>query len=74
MKRDGTLRLCVDYRKLTAITIRNSYPIPIINDLIECFKGAIILTRLDLRSAYNLIRIKEGQEYLTALRIPLGQY
>ena len=74
MKRDGTLRLCVDYRKLNAITIRNSYPIPRISDLIECFKGAIIFTRLDLRSAYNLIRIKEGQEYLTAFRTPLGHY
>jgi len=70
-KHDGTLRLCVDYRKLNAITIRNSYSIPYINDLIESFKGATIFTRLDLRSPYNLIRIKEGHEYLTAFRTPL---
>ena len=73
-KHDGTLRLCVDYRKLNAITIRNSYSIPYINDLIESFKGATIFTRLDLRSAYNLIRIKEGHEYLTAFRTPIGHF
>ena len=73
-KHDGTLRLCVDYRKLNSITIRNSYPIPRINDLIESFQGAVIFTRLDLRSAYNLIRIREGHEYLTAFRTPIGHY
>ena len=65
-KHDGSLRLCVDYRRLNAITIRNSYPLPRINDLMEVFKGSKIFTRLDLRSAYNLVRIKEGHEYLTA--------
>jgi len=73
-KHDGTLRLCVDYRRLNAITIRNSYPIPRLNDLVESFKGARIFTRLDLRSAYNLVRVKEGHEYLTAFRTPLGHY
>ena len=73
-KKDGTLRLCIDYRRLNAITLRNSYPIPRINDLIESFKGSKIFTRLDLRSAYNLVRIKEGHEYLTAFRTPLGHF
>jgi len=73
-KHDGTLRLCVDYRRLNAITIRNSYPIPRISDLIESFKGSKIFSRLDLRSAYNLIRVKEGHEYLTAFRTPLGHF
>jgi len=73
-KHDGSLRLCVDYRRLNAATIRNSFPIPRISDLIESFKGSVIFTRLDLRSAYNLIRVKEGQEYLTAFRSPLGHY
>ena len=59
-KRDGTLRLCVDYRRLNAVTIRNSYPIPRIADLIKSFKDVTISTRLDLRSAYNLVRVKEG--------------
>ena len=55
-------------------TIRNSYPIPRISDLTESFKGASIFTRLDLRSAYNLIRVKEGHEYLTAFRTPYGHF
>jgi len=73
-KRDGSLRLCVDYKRLNAITIRNSYPIPRLHDLIETFQGAEIFSRLDLRSAYNLIRIRQGHEYLTAFRTPLGHY
>jgi len=73
-KKDGTLRLCVDYRKLNAVTIRNSYPIPLINEIIEKVKGAKYFTKLDLRSAYNLIRIKEGDEYKTAFRTKYGHY
>ena len=73
-KHDGSLRLCVDYRRLNAITIRNSYPIPRISDLIESFKDSKIFTRLDLRSAYNLVRVKAGHEYLTAFRTPIGHY
>jgi len=71
-KHDGSLRLCVDYRRLNSITIRNSYPIPRLADLIESFQGATIFTRLDLRSAYNLVRVKQGHEYLTAFRTPVG--
>ena len=73
-KPDGTLRLCVDYRRLNAVTIRNSYPLPRINDLIEAFKGSKIFSKLDLRSAYNLVRVKEGHEYLTAFRTPIGHF
>jgi len=65
---------CVDYKKLNAITIRNSYPLPLINDIIERVKGAKYFTKLDLRSAYNLIRIKEGDEYKTAFRTKYGYY
>ena len=73
-KRDGSLRLCVDYKKLNAVTVRNSYPIPLIRDIIERVKGAKYFTKLDLRSAYNLIRIKEGDEYKTAFRTKYGHY
>jgi len=73
-KHDGSLRLCVDYKKLNAVTIRNSYPLPLINDIIERVKGANYFTKLDLRSAYNLIRIKEGDEYKTAFRTKYGHY
>ena len=73
-KKDGSLRLCVDYRRLNSITIRNSFPIPRINDLIEVFKGAQIFSRLDLKSAYNLVRVSKDSEYLTAFRTPLGHF
>jgi len=73
-KKDGSLRLCVDYKKLNAVTIRNSYPLPLITDIIEKVKGAKYFTKLDLRSAYNLIRIKEGDEYKTAFRTKYGHY
>ena len=73
-KKDGSLRLCVDYKKLNDVTIRNSYPLPLINDIIERVKGAKFFTKLDLRSAYNLIRIREGDEYKTAFRTKYGHY
>ncbi len=73
-KKDGSLRLCVDYKKLNAVTVRNSYPIPLISDIIERVKGATHFTKLDLRSAYNLIRIREGDEYKTAFRTKYGHY
>lgn len=73
-KKDGSLRLCVDYKKLNAVTIRNSYPLPLIPDIIERVKGAKFFTKLDLRSAYNLIRIREGDEYKTAFRTKYGHF
>ena len=73
-KKDGTLRVCIDYKKLNEVTIRNSYPIPLITDIIERVKGAKYFTKLDLRSAYNLIRIREGDEYRTAFRTKFGHY
>ena len=73
-KKDGSLRLCVDYKKLNDVTIRNSYPLPLINNIIERVRGAKYFTKLDLRSAYNLIRIREGDEYKTAFRTKYGHY
>jgi len=73
-KKDGSLRLCVDYRKLNDMTIRNSYPLPLISELLDRVKGAKIFTKLDLKSAYNLVRIKEGDEYKTAFRTRYGHY
>ena len=73
-KKDGSLRLCVYYKKLNAVTVRNSFPLPLINDIIERVNGANYFTKLDLRSAYNLIRIREGDEYKTAFRTKYGHY
>ncbi len=73
-KKDGTLRLVIDYRKLNEMTIRNSYPLPLISDLLDRVKGAKVFTKLDLKSAYNLVRIKEGDEYKTAFRTRYGHF
>jgi len=73
-KKDGSLRLVIDYRKLNEMTIRNSYPLPLISELIDRVKGAKFFTKLDLKSAYNLVRIKEGDEYKTAFRTRYGHF
>ncbi|XP_060114520.1 EF-hand calcium-binding domain-containing protein 6 [Heteronotia binoei] len=65
-KKTGDLRLCNDYRALNKITIRNRYPLPLIPELLDRVKGATIYTKLDLRGAYNLVRIKAGEEWKTA--------
>ncbi len=73
-KKDGKLRLCVDYRKLNDITIKNRYPLPNISELQDRLSRAKIFTKLDLRGAYNLIRMKEGEEWKTAFRTRYGHY
>ena len=73
-KKDGKLRLCVDYRKLNDITIKNRYPLPNIGELQDRLGNAKIFTKLDLRGAYNLIRMKEGEEWKTAFRTRYGHY
>ena len=73
-KKDGSLRLCVDYRKLNDITIKNRYPLPNIGELQDRLGQAKIFTKLDLRGAYNLIRMKEGEEWKTAFRTRYGHY
>eukprot|EP00833_Pecoramyces_ruminatium_P007369 jgi/Orpsp1_1/1181401/evm.model.c7180000077082.1 len=56
------------------MTIKNTYPLPFIGDLLDKVKSAKIFTKLDLKSAYNLVRIKEGYEHKTAFRIRYGHY
>ena len=73
-KKDGSLRLCVDYRKLNDITIKNRYPLPNISELQDRLSEAKIFTALDLRGAYNLIRMKAGEEWKTAFRTRYGHY
>jgi hypothetical protein len=65
-KKDATLRLYVDYRGLNAVTILNRYPIPLISEILNRLGKAKIFTKINLRNAYHLIRIKEGHKYLTA--------
>ena len=68
LKKDGKLRMCVDYRQLNAETVKNRYPLPLITQLRSQLAGAQYFTRLDLPTAYAHIRIKEGDEWKTAFR------
>ncbi|PIL28411.1 hypothetical protein GSI_08445 [Ganoderma sinense ZZ0214-1] len=73
-KKTGDLRLCVDYRGLNAITRKNRYPLPLIGDLLDRVQGCRVFTTLDLKNAFNLIRIREGDEWKTAFRTHLGLF
>lgn len=59
-KKDGSLKPCIDYRGLNTITIKDRHPLPLMNTSLDSLAHATIFTRLDLRNAYNLIRIREG--------------
>jgi Reverse transcriptase (RNA-dependent DNA polymerase) len=73
-KPGGKLRLCVDYRRLNEIIIKNRYALPLISELHDRIRGAKWFTTLDLRGAYNLIRMKEGEEKKTTFRTRYGSY
>ena len=73
-KEEQGLRLCVDYRGLNKVTILNRYPLPLKNELHDRIRGAKIITKLDLKSGYNLILIKEGDEWKTAFRMRYGLF
>ncbi|MBW0585167.1 hypothetical protein O181_124882 [Austropuccinia psidii MF-1] len=73
-KKDGGLHLCVDYRKRNAVTRKNKYPVPPMNHLLNVFNGSSILCKIDLCGAYNLLRIKEGDDHLTDFRTRYGTY
>jgi len=73
-KKDGSLRFCVDYRKLNEVTVKDSYPLPLYNLFFEEIRGSNYFTKLDLKAAYNLVRIRKGDEYKTAFRTRRGQY
>ncbi|KAK3535520.1 hypothetical protein QTP70_016934 [Hemibagrus guttatus] len=73
-KKDGGLRPCINYRGLNAITVRYPYPLPLVPAALEQLCGAWVFTKLDLRSAYNLVRIQEGDERKTAFHMTHGHY
>ncbi|XDV33933.1 hypothetical protein PO909_004169 [Leuciscus waleckii] len=73
-KKDGSLRPCIDYRGLNNITVKNTYPLPLMSSAFERLQGASLFTKLDLRNAYHLVRIREGDEWKTAFNTPRGHF
>jgi hypothetical protein len=73
-KKDGTMRMCIDYRALNAITVKNKYPLPRIEELFDRLQGASYFTKVDLRSGYYQIRVKDEDVPKTAFRTRYGHY
>jgi transposase InsO family protein len=73
-KKGGELRMCVDYRQLNSITIKDRHPLPLISEIQDIIQGAKYFTKYDITNAYNRLRIKEGDEWKTAFRTKYGHF
>ncbi|GJW64245.1 putative reverse transcriptase domain-containing protein [Tanacetum coccineum] len=73
-KKDGSFRMCIDYRELNKLTVKNRYPLPRINDLFDQLQGSSVYSKIDLRSGYHQLRIKEEDIPITAFRTRYGHF
>jgi hypothetical protein len=73
-KKGGDLRMCIDYRALNRVTVKNNYPLPRVDDLLDRLAGAKYFTRIDLKAGYYQIRIDEADVHKTAMRTRYGSY
>ncbi|GKE04821.1 putative reverse transcriptase domain-containing protein, partial [Tanacetum coccineum] len=73
-KKDGSFRICIDYRELNKLTIKNRYPLPRIDDLFDQLQGSSVYSKIDLRSGYHQLRIREEDIPITAFRTRYGHY
>ncbi|KAL4341455.1 hypothetical protein GQ457_08G021100 [Hibiscus cannabinus] len=73
-KKDGSMRLCVDYRQLNKVTVKNKYPFPRIDDLFDQLKDATVFSKIDLRSSYYQMKVKEADVPKTVFRTRYGHY
>ncbi|RVW80784.1 Transposon Ty3-I Gag-Pol polyprotein [Vitis vinifera] len=73
-KKDGSMRLCIDYRELNKVTVRNKYPFPWIDDLFDQLQGACVFSKIDLQSGYHQLRVRSEDVPKTAFRTRYGHY
>ncbi|GJR57451.1 putative reverse transcriptase domain-containing protein [Tanacetum coccineum] len=73
-KKDGSFRMCIDYRELNKLTVKNRYPLPRIDDLFDQLQGSSVYSKIDLRSGYHQLRVREQDIPKTAFRTRYGHY
>jgi hypothetical protein len=73
-KKDGSMRMCIDYRELNRVTIKNKYPLPRIDDLFDQLKGASVFLKIDLLSGYHQLKVREEYIPKTAIQTRYGHY